>query len=1219
MSVSGLRVLRGPDWRGGDTDGGEGHVGTVIELLSNHTVCVLWDMGQESTCSTGHDGKCELQIFDTAPIGVCHHGTTCVECGDTDLYGMLWRCQLCTGCDLCPLCYHDDKHDRRHQFLRIDISGTEGIPVPKRKTSVKNRALGIFPGAKVTRGKDWQWGDQDGGQGSEGEVKGYENVSPDSSRNLVKVHWPNSVANTYRLGFYGYVDVTCVEEEAGPCYYRDHLPVLDTTTSLFSACPWSESAAEASSDLSKGDNCGHEPSEADDRISHTSPAQASNTADNSFEKVTERAALSTHWRKEDSGIVVDRDTDHGEASTDSAGKGRLSQQCVLSPSTIEEKRDEKAVGDCERDTPVGSDQVTSSSKTGETTDASETQTVVAGATSSSETGETTDTSETQTCVAGAPSSSETGETTDTSETQTCVAGAPSSSETGETTDTSETQTCVAGATSSSETGETTDTSETQTCVAGAPSSSETGETTDTLKIQTFVAGAPSSSETGETTDTSETQTCVAGATSSSATGETTDTSETQTCVAGATSSSATGETTDTSETQTCVAGATSNSATGETKDTLKIQTFVAGDKVAIKVTDNILMQLQENCWGHTEEMKTAMGETGEVVSVAVSGAVTVRFTSCALTFHPQALTKVLTLKAGSTVRIREKEEEVKILNARVGWRGDMHATLGKAGRVLNIDSDGDVLVSFGHHHFLFAPACCVPVPHTKPDSLSIESGGKLPQIPVVKTSNGEAKTPARDEVTETVKGKNRELYHSLREAMKADSRPNITHTRGGLLSLLGAIQSHDHVTVRQKIMADRSLLEGEHHPDLTPLIFACVLGKKSRRVVDTLLELGADVNHGMPPCKTPLYSCLQGQSEDLVVVLLEAGADAFAVDEQCHTYMHYAAAFGLVRAIRAFAAYGVDVNVKDDYGDTALHVAIEKFKVESVAALVQLDNIDLHLTNKRDFSALHLACLRGNPYALQCILERDTSEVNDLHHGQNTALHTAATNDHDECIRLLVLLGGADVNVRDMAGANYTPLHLACIEAKFKAAEALMEMGADLNVQESKGDTPLHFTMGGKQERDIASEAGRQECQLRVAIACMLISNGAYVDIENRKGRNPLSYGVTPVQEEVRRFVEQNEALVKLKGPGGGVIGAVDNLQSLAVSLPFSASLLAGKGEGKLKEALKGVGLPCGLCGASKSDVTLLPCQHKCVCSTCSDKVTLCPLCDEEVKEKVAT
>ena len=47
-----------------------------------------------------------------------------------------------------------------------------------------------------------------------------------SSRNLVRVQWPGGVANSYRLGLDGKVDLKCVEEGVGPFYYRDHLPLL---------------------------------------------------------------------------------------------------------------------------------------------------------------------------------------------------------------------------------------------------------------------------------------------------------------------------------------------------------------------------------------------------------------------------------------------------------------------------------------------------------------------------------------------------------------------------------------------------------------------------------------------------------------------------------------------------------------------------------------------------------------------------------------------------------------------------------------------------------------------------------------------------------------------------------------------------------------------------------------------------------------------------------
>ena len=40
-----------------------------------------------------------------------------------------------------------------------------------RRKSKKISARGIFPGARVTRGVDWQWDEQDGGNGRKGKVR----------------------------------------------------------------------------------------------------------------------------------------------------------------------------------------------------------------------------------------------------------------------------------------------------------------------------------------------------------------------------------------------------------------------------------------------------------------------------------------------------------------------------------------------------------------------------------------------------------------------------------------------------------------------------------------------------------------------------------------------------------------------------------------------------------------------------------------------------------------------------------------------------------------------------------------------------------------------------------------------------------------------------------------------------------------------------------------
>ncbi len=68
-SKVGLRVVRGPNWKWGEQDGGEGYVGTVIptsesdlEKLGPNTVTVLWDSGLKSTYQGGPKGFYDLRV-----------------------------------------------------------------------------------------------------------------------------------------------------------------------------------------------------------------------------------------------------------------------------------------------------------------------------------------------------------------------------------------------------------------------------------------------------------------------------------------------------------------------------------------------------------------------------------------------------------------------------------------------------------------------------------------------------------------------------------------------------------------------------------------------------------------------------------------------------------------------------------------------------------------------------------------------------------------------------------------------------------------------------------------------------------------------------------------------------------------------------------------------------------------------------------------------------
>lgn len=69
MEGIGSRVVRGPDWKWGKQDGGEGHVGTVRSFESHDEVLVVWDNGTAANyrCASHFD----LRVFDNAATGTC--------------------------------------------------------------------------------------------------------------------------------------------------------------------------------------------------------------------------------------------------------------------------------------------------------------------------------------------------------------------------------------------------------------------------------------------------------------------------------------------------------------------------------------------------------------------------------------------------------------------------------------------------------------------------------------------------------------------------------------------------------------------------------------------------------------------------------------------------------------------------------------------------------------------------------------------------------------------------------------------------------------------------------------------------------------------------------------------------------------------------------------------------------------------------------------------
>ncbi|KAG1650959.1 E3 ubiquitin-protein ligase mib1 [Nymphon striatum] len=150
----------------------------------------------------------------------------CDTCRLTPIFGIRWKCGECSNYDLCSICYHGDKHNLRHRFYRITNPGCERVVLEPRRKSKKIVLRGIYPGARVVRGVDWQWEDQDGGNGRRGKVTEIQDWSAASPRSAAYVIWDNGAKNLYRVGFEGMADLKVVNDAKGGTMYRDHLPLL---------------------------------------------------------------------------------------------------------------------------------------------------------------------------------------------------------------------------------------------------------------------------------------------------------------------------------------------------------------------------------------------------------------------------------------------------------------------------------------------------------------------------------------------------------------------------------------------------------------------------------------------------------------------------------------------------------------------------------------------------------------------------------------------------------------------------------------------------------------------------------------------------------------------------------------------------------------------------------------------------------------------------------
>ncbi|KAJ9607047.1 hypothetical protein H2200_008119 [Cladophialophora chaetospira] len=233
----------------------------------------------------------------------------------------------------------------------------------------------------------------------------------------------------------------------------------------------------------------------------------------------------------------------------------------------------------------------------------------------------------------------------------------------------------------------------------------------------------------------------------------------------------------------------------------------------------------------------------------------------------------------------------------------------------------------------------------------------------------------------------------------------------------------------------------------TALIWASKYGHE--RVVQILLDHGANVDTREGICGTALYLASEHGHEKVVRRLLDHGADVNRQSGLRGTALDAASSRGLKRTVQILLDHGADVNIQGGQYGTALQAASQNGH-ETVAQILLDHGADVNIQDARG-NALYSASEHGHEKIVQILLDHK-ADINTQGGRYGTALQAAALHRSTKVMQML-LDHGADVNIQ--GGEFGNAIQAASFRGHEKIVRILLEHGTDVNIQGGQYGTAL--------------------------------------------------------------------------------------------------------------------------------------------------------------------